>query len=457
MAKRKGGKLYSGRNKKSGGMYLGPGFSGRDYLVNAGINAVAGGNPVVRAGAKFAYRLAKQQANKNSMLKYRTQAKRAKRRMAKSPQDGKSGGFFDKKAKADQFAMYTKNGVVSTREVGILCRGQQPSRPVIIGHATHANYYDIVTLFFRGLVREIFNKGGVQILDMETDSPGSYNMFITYVNGDSTAGESTYSQACSGLSYIGVANALRTNFLPIVGSISGLKQFYIESVDLRIGTERIAKLDYRDSYVNIKAKSSLKIQNRTVAAGTDEDANSTENVANQPVYGKCYEGKGNGLLTRVDSQAASIGKSLNCSEFGSNVIAYAPGTFDYWLDEPPLPSLFTPYPKCSSARIEPGYIRTSVLVDTWICKQTDFWKVLNVSDGALQNYAVNLQNRYGKFAIFALEKMICVSASDTAPSLGAECNTRLGLMFQHKQKKVCAEVTEGQTFVTEINGPNAPP
>lgn len=453
MPKRVGSTMTSGRHK-----YWRTGDVARDALLNAGIAAATKGVPkLVTLAARKLGEAAIASAKGGSMVKYRTAGQRKQRRYRSSIQKGESAGFFTKTAKKDPFKLYTKNGVVLTREVGIICTGQQASRPIIIGHSSHGNYHDIRLLFFRGIVREVFNKAGVQILDMETDSPGDYTLIITYVQASAQNTDLAQTFNTSGISYVQLANAILTAFNGITENVQSLQGFYIESAELRIGASRMSKIDYRDSTVNILSKASLKIQNRTIAAGTDDDNNSTENIANQPLYGKMYTGKGNGLITRVDSGGASIGKALLCSEFRSNVLAYAPGTYDYWLDEVPLPTLFEPKPKFSPARIEPGHIKTSVLQGVWRCKQIDFWKMLATNNQSADNqFGKIYQGRYGKFAIFALEKMICVTASDTVPIIGAESNMRMGLMFEHKRYHYTAEIVEDQQFITQVNGANAP-
>lgn len=387
-----------------------------------------------------------------------------KRKRGQSDNGGVTGGKFSRKGRSNPFAAFIRTGSVLTREVGCLVTGQTPTRPVFVGHATHSNFVDMTVVFFRSLVRQLFNKHGCEILDMETDSPGAYRVVVEYVQNNATAAALVQNFATTGQSYVQLADSIRGFFTSITdpnaiyNTLLGRICFFITDVTLQSadGSVTFCKQDYRDAYVHIKAKSDLKLQNRTLASGTDEDANSTENVGNQPLYGKIYTGKGNGLLSKVDSAAASVGKALICSENISNILAYAPGTADYWLEEPPLPSLFTPKPKYSNARIEPGQLKTNVLVATWKVKQTDFWQMLAGNQGTGTANAPNIQNRYGKFSIFALEKMICVTATDTNPVVGLECNTRIGCYFQFKRKKTSAEIIENQTFAIQANGPNIP-
>lgn len=400
-------------------------------------------------------RLARKVMNsKPSRVKTKTRPRSMKKRALTYTQ-GYSGGKFSRKEKGDRFAAYSAKGCVLTREVGCLATGQSNTRPLFVGHATHCNFGDITDLFFRTMVRTLFNKHGLEILDLEAEGPGDYQIVCEYVVNDATS-TTSFNQTTAALSYLAIATAIKTQWTTIFATTGARQLFYFTNVELRqtIGNQRLVKIDYFDCYMSIMSKSDLKIQNRTIALGTDEDANSSDNVANQPLSGKIYSGKGNGLLAKVDSLTTSAGKSLICSEDKSNLLAYSPGALDYWLEEPPLPSLFTPKPQYANARIEPGQIRTNVLIDTWKVKQTEFWQLATGLAGASRNNGVQIQNRYGRFSIFALEKMICVTELDSNPIVGLECNTRIGMFFNFKRKKFNAEITEPMIFTTQLNGPN---
>lgn len=444
-----------------------------DYTVgypNKNRYPVNARNLLIAAGREFGPRLVKIAAQKlKDMAVKKSQASQTKRkapanrkrRYMQSPQNGESAGFFSKKAKKDMWAPYTKNGIVCTREVGCLLTGLTPTRPIFAGHSTHSNTFDMLYLISRTIVRDIFNKGGVSMTNMDTESPGSYTLFIRYTKGDANAVPTTFSVTTSSKTYAQIGNDVR-NFINTqiadntVFSLEG--QFYFNITDVwlesSVGTY-FAKRDYRNTYVHILSKSDLKIQNRTVATGIDEDVNSSENVANQPLFGKAYYGKGNGMICRADSSTATQSKSLICGSEASNLLAFAPGSLDYWLEEPPLPTLFSPIPKQSKASIEPGKVKTSQLVAVYKCKLSDYFRntaqfTPTASGGGVKSG--RLQNRYGKFAIFALEKMLCVTSTDSNPVVGLEVNCRLGVMFKHSTNRNIAESTFTQTFVTQANG-----
>lgn len=214
------------------------------------------------------------------------------------------------------------------------------------------------------------------------------------------------------------------------------------------------------------AKSDLKVQNRTLALGFDDDNNNSENVANQPLYGKSYLGKGNGVMLKLEPDSNFQGFGFNdarslCVGY-RGMLAYAPALPDSleFLREPPLPTAFTTKVRFSSQRVEPGYIKTSSLKANMSRRQQDFWHTLDhelIIAGRDNAKGKTLHNEYGKFHILALEKMICASDADSKPSVAMELQQRLGLYFTFPQKKTMIEIQLPQTFITPVVEEIPPP
>lgn len=347
-------------------------------------------------------------------------------------------------------APYTRRGMVTIRETGLVLTGNSGTSstlPIFVGHATHAATFLILNTFYRALTRDIFKLHGNNIVDIETDSPGDgWTMNVEYAT--TTNGAATViSTSTTGRSYEQIALAFGSSFNTALIQQNAQEYIQINEVNLKDANGVVmAKRDYRDATVHCLVKSDLKIQNRTVATGTDEDANSSENIANQPLYGKSYSGKGNGLLVKVDNTTASKGKSLVCNLNG--MLAYKNDAANYWLKEPPLPTLFAPRPRYSKASIEPGHVKTSTLVSKMRVKMTDFFNILQqrTAPGSDVTTGSRLQNLYGKFHILALEKMLVVSATDSPPTIGAEVNQQIGLYVAFKRVSDSAAVIENQLF-----------
>lgn len=382
-----------------------------------------------------------------------------KRRKRGSSTAYTSGGKFSKRTKVDIFKKYQTRGVVNTKEVGGVVDGStaNPTYPVYIGHATHANTNTIIRMFCRSIIRDLFYKHGVTIQDMQNESPGNFLLQFRMVIRSPNDAYVGHNITSTGLSYIQCADNLY-NFLndPVTGlfnvTLSGKDAntcfYFVDATLFDTGAvTKFAQLELHDASVSCMVKSDLKIQNRTLANGTDDDINTTENVSNQPLYGKFYKGKGNGLVCKVVQTAQLNNKSLICSGLGILERNLA-GVNDFWLREPPLPGTFLGRPQYGKVSIEPGTVKTSSLVNKFSIPQRKMWNMLILNQTNTTNFFGTIpQSRYGKYHIMAFEKMICATATDSPPVLGYELNQRHGLMLSYKRQRSSIEFIEDVSFI----------
>lgn len=426
-------------------------------LANVAGAALAGNLPAY--AARVGYEMAKKKAVETVKKAFSKSAVKSRldqrRRYRKQPQRGTSAGFIRGNNKKDEWKQFTSKGIVITKEAASTVVGTTlfPSYPVYVGHATHGDIRTMRKLFFRCVLKELFRKAGISILNFELESPGTYNIVVSTQNAINPAfSASPFTVVTTGSSYEQISATLLTNWEDYtlgVNESNATSCSYVNSLTLLNGTIQLSKLDCRDATVVCKVKTDLKIQNRTVTTGTDDDVNSTENVANQPLVGKTYIGKGSGLVPRLDLSGADSGKLLNCNNATGTLKHSVPAGVNeqMWLREPPLPTLFLGNPKYGKVRIEPGDIKTSVMEATIRIKQIDFWNYVRVRDKA--NAATPFNERLvtiGKFKIMALEKIIAVSASDTVPTVGFENNMRMGMYLTYPRSKVTGEIYEQQFF-----------
>lgn len=372
---------------------------------------------------------------------------RAKKRAMRTPQYGYSAGFVSKRRKANPWSRFTKNGIVCTRENGVVVTGVSPSLPVFVGHSTHGAFEQLNLCFWRAMIKNIFFTHGQSFYDIETESPGgSGSVDVEYVLNDINAAPAVLGQPVSGLSFNQIANLLALSWLSILRGANGRVQVTI--IEIRYGTSFVlAKNELLNAVVEFMSKSDLKVQNRTVAAGADEDANTTENVANQPLYGKTYSGKGSGLVARIERGIVDQGKSLLASE-QTGTIAYQNNTGELWLREVPLPTAFVGQTKAGRLRVEPGAIKTSSLTHTWRIPLNDLWNTVRFSATQTSITKGRVTTRYGKYRVMALEKMICATSTDTVPVLGVEHNLRMGCIIKLRRRTDTQEVIDPQLFAS---------
>ncbi|AJD07530.1 capsid protein [Sewage-associated circular DNA virus-19] len=443
--KRTGGYTTYAPNKKM--------RSGRDILVSAGLAASRKYGPrLVSMAAQKLASMAYAAAKDDPITQFRNAKKRTKGR-SYSEQKGVAAGKFraTKRSPKNIWLKYTRKGCVTTKEHGCVLTGTVNTNAIYFGHSTHANTYLMLTVYMRAIVIHIFRKGGVQIEDIETESPGSGgSMTIEYTYNTDIANQFVTVAFTGGLTLNQIAGSFASQFTNILFNNANDEQrfFPILEAKIEIPNLELCKQDYRNSIVHVMVKSDLKVQNRTLATGTDEDNNSSENIANQPLYGKFYHGKGNGVFARANA-GAGTGKSITagCS---SGLIAYAPPAGALWLREPPLPQLFTPMPKHNKALLNPGEVKTNSLLATYRVRNLDFFKSLFFGASTSLAKDVHVQHKFGKYCFFALEKMLTVSAADSSPQVGLELNQRVGVMFTFPRNTDTAEITEVPSFITPL-------
>lgn len=196
-----------------------------------------------------------------------------------------------------------------------------------------------------------------------------------------------------------------------------------------IRSNNITKVDLQDAMVDIFVKSALKIQNRSVAAAGDDELD----VNNVPVYGKLYQGKGNGALQRsVDNvsflNGAATGNNVNID--GSTFANFA---------EPPHPAEFTHVNRYTKVFVNPGHIKTNVLT---------FKTKINITNLFIKIYKYYWNNQtsdwfnLGVFSMFGIERVIA--------KLGGEASPGINVTYEIDNKFFCNIYPAPQKFTTPM-------
>jgi len=179
------------------------------------------------------------------------------------------------------------------------------------------------------------------------------------------------------------------------------------------------QINLKNASIHVDCKATLKIQNRTINAEGDDNRDDVDNV---PIYGKGYFGYGSG--TQYNS--GTVGTLPFVADGQSGIISKDALT-DIALYEPPMAHLFHHCKSTGKVRLDPGYIKTSVL--TW--KRTV--SLLSFMRRAASPPATNLHqfNTLGNFRFFGLEKMIDATPEGGTPIIVAfEHNYLCGMALQ---------------------------
>jgi len=150
--------------------------------------------------------------------------------------------------------------------------------------------------------------------------------------------------------------------------------------------------------IDFVSKSSLKIQNRSVTSAGDDEVD----LANVPLYGKSYDGNGNGSTWIKGSSTANF--HANSVSGVIDQVSSALVSNKSPMGEPPHAKEFVSVKNSGKVRIEPGSIKTSVLSSKIAMNFNRFfettWKMSLPLSSKLRTYGM------GKFRFFCLEKML---------------------------------------------------
>jgi len=277
-------------------------------------------------------------------------------------------------------------------------------RCVYLEHST-APMNTLAKYVIYALLKKLLNAAGIQFTAWEEIRAGrvqtgdtfalSYrkNMVDAPVSIGYTvvAGDVTYGAIADGFWLVVYNNLINC------GALVGMQSNALLQLASYVGVDgrHHAELNMRTCTISILTKSTLKMQNRSVNVITDDQSDDVNNV---PLYGKSYQGRGNGLVPRDTSS-----RVVPCdSVYGWTMFGAGP---ENQLAEPPQAYHFQYCKKSAKVHIGPGRIKTSVLTDKLNMSMDRFLRHVY----ALYTSSVADTNQYstaGKIRLFALERPI---------------------------------------------------
>lgn len=195
-----------------------------------------------------------------------------------------------------------------------------------------------------------------------------------------------------------------------------------------------SEMYFNETFVDIKGKSEIKVQNRTLATGGSGDA---ENVNNNPIQGRSYIFKGvpkpkaNAFIQAGTNGALYAFERLDYPNAVSTFGATASAALDQNMREPPAASLFWNCKKSAKVRLEPGMIKSFYESDYMSGNVLALLKKMRLqttADGGLTNYSVM------KIQMIAFEDVINANAEELI-SVQYEIERTIGVKCREKQQK----------------------
>lgn len=316
----------------------------------------------------------------------------------------RSGGFF-KKSSRKGYRRYkkrytaTRKGLLATFETGGIITDTDC---VYIGHSTMPPNR-IQYMMLHAIVKAVFNNMGIypQSVDLALTNTIIDDVFRLVIRANDEAGTVETNIDFTFLSVVSpetIVNALmnKVAFQDATNQVVFVRAEYFPhaaNTDLPY-----KKIILTNAKLVINAKSSLKIQNRSIGEAGDEE--STE-VDNCPLTGKCYSGYGNG--TQYVNHNSALTPFIAHKTYG----VLAKFSENESTDEPPIPQHFSNVRGSSKVKLDPGEIKTTTLVSKGVYPfyRLGYSLFGDVSSGVVQYKKTNL----GKFEFFGLERMITVT------------------------------------------------
>jgi len=328
----------------------------------------------------------------------------------------KSGGFIGRRRVSRRKEKHSKRnyqGVTLVTEVGGVldsavnngsgsAQSKTNGNTVAVGHMTFP-YRTVLGMACRAIVKKLFIQAGDgDLSDFELAIPlvsGEERVkLFFYTNPDNDTLQS-HAFTVNGNSYnslsLLIADYISNNFDPdyVVHSIEYMTN------DAIYTQRQYTKLSLAGCTLRFHAKSTLKVQNRTVnTTGGDE-----ESVDNVPLYGRAFEGKGagTGAITR-DKKGVTFAAREFVGDDKYGTIAKVPS--EKWYQEVPRADQFLKVQKSIKAKIEPGQIKTSRLTSRLtIIFDKLIRELVTYSYGFSRNHGMHSLGHY-RFMMF--EKMI---------------------------------------------------
>lgn len=331
-----------------------------------------------------------------------------KKAMPKSEFYGKALGkyrYAKRRKISKKAAKRTLRGLQYTKEsVGTATSllGQQ-SNPAYIGHFTMP-YNLVLQNIFRTLIRALYSKKGFNIQDFNLVVPNEFVGDVISLQGYENGQDTTIQTIGTDTVGIGdtfevVALNLYTSFDSARTAIANYGQIYFQLVRVDHADGSFSEYPMSNVWFDIYVKSSLKVQNRTLADdfGVSTDTFDSTNIAANPVNGKLYYGYGAAPQLKGRRGVVLTGQGSQGLVTTGPTIA---GPVNGW-EEPPQPAQLTRCNGSSKLVLAPGGIKTSILTQKYKIGFNSLMRKYFSQTGGIEG-----TTGPGKFALMSLEKMM---------------------------------------------------
>lgn len=396
-------------------------------------------------GQKLAKKVQKTQKKQKAARKAKVRSLRKTR--SKGAAHSKSAGKITalKKGNSNSFDEFQKVGIVRCIERGGVVDNfngvTTPNQVIYIGHGTMPLEY-VKNIVASAILKKLLHKAQIPVADVTqiiqtTTTNTLYRIMFAYKNSPS---EATLTNTLEyDFNAVGQFGNIKNQIVNWLFPSTSTGNFFPVSLTLMsvakdaavVYENTISTVDLKTMKVSFLVKSSMKIQNRTV---NTEGNNESDDIDNVPLYGRSYEGPGNGAIygSFAYNTYGNILQPLHGTQnFLINVKFTAAGSLPNMYKEVPFAKEFHKVTHSGKIHLEPGDVKTSVLTYRKTFAFYKLWRqVYYGTSSPIQNGKVWL----GSYRLFCLEKMIQAvgTTASNCETVAYEIDAKMGCFVRDK-------------------------
>jgi len=394
-----------------------------------GAGARSWANAATRVGLEGARRVARHYYDKYQSANRRKSAKRV------TYTTGYSGPKF-KRPKVTATSSYLKSGWVEAVEAG----GERSSLECpYLGHSF--GHGQVFKAAVAAIIRKMLQMMAFRIASWDDEiiqatgsiSPGGYRLtYRVTVGGEFNVVSEAFALNASWQS---IVDQITLKMKTVIGgtnvstiSFDELVFWQTDSLGIANSMAR-SRVFINDVVLDFNCDSTMSIQNRTVASNSvsDGDVFSKDNILNNPLGGKSYEGSGTGTQLREERNTTNLGDYFVGSsdsgviQFDSAATTGISASQQKILKRPPAKNAWTRVQRDGNIMLNPGQIRMSKL---YFKRKITFCKLCTLLFPTLRSTVPDfpILVSLGSFRFFGFEKKCNTRVNENSIELGYELN-----------------------------------
>lgn len=372
-------------------------------------------NSFFRRAGSYAMNLAMKAAQKKTKQYVKTLVKGKKKKQFSVPRDYFYKGRFSGKSIAKRPADCSVR-IDAGSELSV-------AKTLYIGHASLAPKQMAICVH-GAIIKQFFKQMGVSIINFEDAISTRQVVFGYWIKvAGSEEIQNRFFNVAGGVSYLGLITTWITDIQTALAGNThefSIRKIYLADSVAGVANDYFREMQTSKVKVKMSATSSLRIQNRTLAAGTvDAESENRNNVENNPLKGFHYTGVGNGFSSRSLIDSATSFTWLTDAATG----AFSADPDDATLDVNQRSVVINP-PKLSTVMyaksynrvvLDPGTIKNSYCSHERELSLDQYFKLmLPYYNNELQRIAI------GEVKMLGLQKMLDSRVTEPSVLIGYE-------------------------------------